>query len=238
MLKKNLTPENRGLYFKITIVWLAIVMVFSFWLSVRNTADPIVLTAMPSAPHQGDPVVATYKLNNPTSATLVTRFEFYINGELLRDGQVTLAPGVSQTFEDVYTNTLPTGQQVNFMVKTQSGQGNFEKLVSTPPVPPQTLSSFISFATFSTSIMTYMTSMVYYNSGFGTSNVGFNIGLFLTLVLLALLIFLELTDSSPSTNGRTMVLGRLKIRFSTVTWVLLIIFLGVVYTRVVMIITG
>jgi hypothetical protein len=233
---KMLVPEKKGPYLKILIVFLAIVMVFCFWLSVRNSAEPVSITVMPLAPRQGEPEIATYKLNNPSSEPLVTGFKFYANGNLLRDGQVTLAPGASQTFELVYNNNLPNGQQLNFMLKTQSAEGNYDKLVSVPPIAPQVLIGFISFATFSTSIMSSMSSMVYYQNSFGISNMGVNIGLIMVFILIALLIFMEL--SGTRIQGKSLALGQLRIRFSSVTWILLIIFLGMVYTRVVLILTG
>lgn len=56
-----------------------------------------------------------------------------------------------------------------------------------------------------------------------------------TIVLIALLIFLELTQ--PLLQKKTIaILKRLRLRFNTVTWVLFIIFMGIVYTRVVMIV--
>jgi len=64
---------------------------------------------------------------------------------------------------------------------------------------------------------------------------GLNVGIIASLTLIALLIFLEVTQ--VHIQGKTVaLLGRLRIRLSTVTWILLIIFLGMVYTRIVMII--
>ena len=82
------------------------------------------------------------------------------------------------------------------MVKTQSGQGNYERVVSSPPYPPQVWSSFVSFASFSTSLVSSMSTMTYYQTTFG-SDIGLNIGLIATAVLIGLLIFLELTKASP-----------------------------------------
>ena len=63
---------------------------------------------------------------------------------------------------------------------------------------------------------------------------GLNIGIIASIVLIALLIFMELTQ--PVIAGRTVAkLGRLRIRLSAVTWILFIIFMGIVYTRMVMI---
>jgi len=81
-----------------------------------------------------------------------------------------------------------------------------------------------------------MSSMTYYQSTFG-SQISLNLGLLFTIILATLLIFLEL--SQPLLQQRTVtVLGRLRLRFSTVTWILFIIFLGIFYTSVMMIIAS
>ena len=78
-----------------------------------------------------------------------------------------------------------------------------------------------------------MSTMTYYQTAF-VSDMGFNVGLICSVVLITLLIFLEL--SKPVVEGRTVaVLGRLIKRFSTVTWLLFIIVMGIVYTTVMMI---
>ena len=80
-----------------------------------------------------------------------------------------------------------------------------------------------------------MSPMTYYQSTFGT-DIGFNVGWLYTIVLIALLIFLELTQ--PLLQEKTIaILKRLRLRFNTVTWILFIIFMGIVYTKVVMILT-
>jgi len=73
--------------------------------------------------------------------------------------------------------------------------------------------------------------MAYYQSNF-SNNTGLNLGILITIILIALLIFLELTQPVIQ-RKTTAVLSRLRIRFSTVTWILLIIFTGIVCTEVV-----
>jgi len=51
---------------------------------------------------------------------------------------------------------------------------------------------FISFASFSTSVMCFMSTMTYYESFSGTS-LGFNGGLLFSVILVLPLIFLELS---------------------------------------------
>ena len=104
------------------------------------------------------------------------------------------------------------------------------------PCPPQIWSSFVSFASFSTSVMGFMGVMTYYQSTFG-ADIGLNIVYLCTVVLMGLLFFLELTQ--PMLNERTIaVLRRLRIMFNSVTWILFIIFMGIVYTKVVMILAA
>jgi len=75
--------------------------------------------------------------------------------------------------------------------------------------------------------------MTYYRSTFGSA-MGLNIGIIVSVVLIILLIFLEL--SQPLLRQKTVaVLGKLRLRFSTVTWILFAIFIGIVYTRIAMI---
>ena len=119
------------------------------------------------------------------------------------------------------------------MVRAMSTWGSCERVVSLPSYPPQIWSSFVSFASISTSVMSFMSSMTYYQSSFG-SEIGFNVGLLCAIVLIGLLIFLELTQ--PLLREKTVtILGRLRLRFNTVTWILFIIFMCIVYTKVAMI---
>jgi hypothetical protein len=285
--------KNRGTVFKLAITLLAILLMASFWLTLRGTSEPVSLSVIPEVPKQGEPILATFKLNNPSSEPVVTSYQLYANGELLKEGTATIAPTSSKTYQYAYANPLKMGEQLNFVVKTQSELGNYESIVSSPPYPPQVWSSFVSFASFSTSVMTSMSTMTYYQSTFG-DNMGLNVGITTALVLIALLIFLELTqpwlrekamailgrrsagvlagapkgtlpeEIPPSTPSSTLLtrmfalsrdwlvtwmvspvlsssrkpksgLRMLRIRFSTITWILFIIFMGIVYTRVVMV---
>jgi hypothetical protein len=225
--------KNRGTYYKLAIIWLVIILVGSFWLSVKSTSDPVVLTVMPEAPKQGEPIIATFQLNNPAAEAQMMSYRFYADGKLLKEGSTVIAPRSGETYQYSYTNPLPVGEQLNFMISAQSPAGSYEKTISTPPYAPQVWTSFISFASFSTSVMTSMANIAYYQSNFG--DIGINVGIITSVILIFLLIFLEL--SAPRIQGGALALGRLRIRFTTLTWILLIIFVGMVYTRVAMILT-
>lgn len=236
MMKMIAHSKNRGTMFKLAILWLAILLLVSFWLTVRDTSELVTIVVMPQAPREGEPIIVTFKLNNPSSHARLTEYQFYANGKLVKEGTTTIASHSVKAYNYAYENRLRMGEQLNFVVKSHSEWGDYEKAVSTPPYPPQVWSSFVSFASFSTSVMSSMSTMTYYQSTFG-SDVGLNVGIIASIVLIVLLIFLEL--SQPVVEGRTIVrLVRLRIRFSTVTWILFIIFMGIVYTKVVMILSG
>jgi len=230
-MKMEQKARNKA-FMKLAFLWLGILFLGSFWLTMRASSSPVSMVVVPEVPREGEPIVATFKLNNPSSEALVMRYEFYANGKLVKEGITTVAPTSSKAYQHAYSNPLKLGEQLNFVVKTQSEQGSYENVISSPPYPPQVWSSFVSFASFSTSVMISMSTMTYYQTAF-VSDMGFNVGLVCTGVLIALLIFLELTK--PVMEGRTIaVTRRLRTRFSTVTWMLFIIFMGVVYTTVMM----
>lgn len=146
---------------------------------------------------------------------------------------ITQAPRESEPVATTFKPSNPSlmREQLGVSVRTESETGSDVKIQSSLPYPPQLGISFLSFASFSSSVMSSMSTMAYYQSNF-TGDIGFDVGTFIVIVLIALLIFLELTG--PVTQGKTTaVLGRLRIRFSTVTWILFIIFMGIVYTKVV-----
>ena len=82
--------------------------------------------------------------------------------------------------------------------------------------------------------MGFMASSTYYESSFGSVDEGLNVGLVISIVLIILLIFLELSEPLLE-EGIYAVLGRLRMRYSTMTAILFIIFMGIVYTKIVMI---
>ncbi len=220
---------------KVIIIWLSILLMASFWVTVRGTSDPVSLAVLPEVPRQGEPIIVTFKLNNPAPQAVTTEYRFYANGELMTEGTQTIPPVSSKLYQYAYENPLQLGEQVNFVVKTSSPQGSYEKAVSLPSYPPQIWSSFVSFASFSTSVMGFMSSSTYYQSSFG-GDMGLNIGILVTIVVIGLLIFLELTQ--PLLQEKSIaVLGRLRLEFNTVTWILFTISMGIIYTRVVMILT-
>ena len=227
------SSQYRGLVLKIGITWLCIFLLAGFLIAMRSNANPITMSIIPEVPKAGEPIVATFSLSNSTDAPSTTSYQLYVNGKLVESGSIAIAPQTSSKHQYAYANPLERGEQVNFVLKTSSDSSSFVKAVSLPAYPPQLMSSFVSFAAFSTSVMSSMMSMEYFTNISGTTS-GINTGIIISVILIALLIFLELTQAITAGKGGT-ILGRYRLGLGNMTTVLFIIFVGMVFTRVVMI---
>ncbi len=191
------------------------------------------MSVIPEVPRTGEPIVATFSINNPSDKPSTTNYQLYVNGRLVESGTTTVAPQASVKYQYAYQNFLERGEQVNFVLKTTSENGNIDKVVSLPAYPSQLMSSFVSFAAFSTSVMSSMVSMEYFNETFGTTST-INTGIIIAVILIALLIFLELTQAVIA-GHRTSTLVGYRTGLGTMSTILFIIFIGMVFTKVVMI---
>ena len=226
--------QQKGLILKIGITWLCIFLLAGFLIAMRSAASPITMSIIPEVPRVGEPIVATFNINNPSDAPSTTSYQLYVNGRLVESGSASIAPQASSKYQYAYTNPLERGEQVNFVLKTSSDSGSFDKMVSLPAYPSQLMSSFVSFAAFSTSVMSSMISVEYFTDTFGTT-AGLNTGIIIFIILIALLIFLELTQAITLGKGIT-ILGSYRVGFRNMSTILFIIFIGMAFTKVVMVI--
>lgn len=232
-MKTVQASQHKGLMLKVAITWLCIFLLLGFFIAIRSSADPVTMSVIPEVPKTGEPIVATFNIKNLSDAPSTTSYQLYVNGKLIESGNATVAPQDSSEYQYAYANTLERGEQVNFVLKTSSDSGSFDKIVSLPAYPSQLMSSFVSFAAFSTSVMSSMVSMEYFDDAFGTTS-GLNMGIIVSVVLIALLIFLELTQAVA--DGRKItVIGSYRAGFKNMSTILFIIFIGMVFTKVVMI---
>jgi len=118
--------NQRGLQLKIVIIWLAILLMGSFWLTVRAGSDPVTLAVVPQVPREEEPIIATFKLNNPSSQAIKAEYQFYANGELMKEGVTIIPPGSSKLYQYAYKNPLLLGEQVNFVLTTISPLSSHE----------------------------------------------------------------------------------------------------------------
>jgi hypothetical protein len=232
-----------GFLFRLAVIWCVIILLGSFLLTLRGNPSPAVITVMPETPRQGEPLLITLKLDNPQPFSQVVNLQFYADGTLMQTGQTAIAPLSGKTYQYDYPSPVNIGQQITFLARTESGGRTSEQSVSIPPFAPEVCSSFISFASFSTSVMSSMVTTVYYQQNFTTATT-MNTGLVVSVVLIVLLIFLELAgaasedSASVEASGGLAFLQRLRVRYSILTWILLIIFIGIVITKIVMILAA
>ncbi len=227
------SPDRQYLS-KTLVIWFAVLVIASLIVGLHDAAAPVSVSVFPQVPSEGVPVVVTFSLNNPSIHTTSADYELYANGKLIMEGVAELDPLSNKKYQYTYVNPLEMGEQVTFLVKSNMDGKSHDEYMSLPAYPPQVWSSFVSFASFSTSVMSYMTTMAYYDEAFG-DNTALNVGVIFSIVLIGLLIYLELTD--PSLNQRSFkVIGDLRIRFGRLSGVLFIIFIGMVFTQVALII--
>lgn len=218
---------------RLLILWLCILNLGALWYSGSHAGEPISLVIAPGFPRQNEEVIATVQLNNPSSQPFVARYQMYALGRLLKEGETTIQAGSSKTFQYAFKNPLRMGEQLNFTVKVQSESGDYKKSISSPPYPPQVWSSFISFASFSTSVMSSLSTATYYQTNFLT-DAKLKLGFIVPVVLIVLLIFLYLTQPAVRIGSRT-ILERLMQRLSPLAVVLFLVFMGMLYTRIVLV---
>ncbi len=89
--------KDRDTAFKLAIIWLAMLLLGSFYLSVRETSEPLSMTVIPQAPREGEPIVATFKLGNPGSEPVVTGSQSYAKGKLVNEGFTTIDGATAKT---------------------------------------------------------------------------------------------------------------------------------------------
>jgi hypothetical protein len=222
---------------KIIIVWLAIIIMGCFWLTTVPGSELVDMAVVPGVPGEDKPIIATFKLNNPTSDATTVGYTFYANEELMLSGASTIAPHSSKKYQYVYKNPLKLGQErVDFVVRAETDGRLCEKIVSHSSHTPQMISSFVSFASVSTSSVGIMASSAGYESSFGSGE-GRNAGIVISMFLIMLLIFFELSEPLMAERIH-VVLGGLRVRFSMLTSILFIIFMSIVYTKIVMVLAS
>ncbi len=225
----------KGIVFKISITWLCIILLAVFFIAIKSGDDPITMSILPEVPRENEPIVVTFDISNVTDLPATTSYQLYVNGRLVESGSVTVTPQSSTRHQYAYENSLKRGEQVNFLLETSSESGNSVEAISLPAYPPQLMSSFVSFAAFSTSVMSSMISMEYFTNTFG-GTAGINTGIIISAILIILMVFLELVQASP-VSRRISILDRYKFNFNNLATILFIVFVGMVFTRIVMIIS-
>lgn len=235
-VEKEKKEGSEKLFLSILMVFVGILFLSSISISQHAKNEPITITVQPSVLREGEPFIVKFNLNNPTQHEDLVDYKLHANSELLTEGSELLERTSARQFIYVYPESPKIGERITFSVKTKSDQGAFEKTLSIPAYPPQIWSSFVSFSSFSTSVLSSsknpsLTSLAAYESKFVDGN-RISLGLIFSLVLITLLIFLELTE--PMGTRGFMIAG-LRIRVGRLSAILFIVFVGMVLTKVVLV---
>lgn len=222
---------------KIVILALAAFFLVSCIASFASENSPIKLYVFPEVPQAGEPIVVTFSMKNYGLVDSPYTYSLYANGEKVMSGRTVVSPFSSKKYQYAYVNDLKVGEKVSFVVRVASKDRTYEEVITAPPYHPYVWSSFVSFAAFSTSMSTTtttsITSMAYYDNSFGVKRV-INVGVIFSVVLIALLIHVEVTE--PFHVNVLNILGRLRRRFTKLSAILFIIFITMIFSQIVMII--
>ena len=225
----TMQSERERLTVRLLIVWLLILPLAAFWLSSLRPKEAADLTVFPVLPKANEPVVATLRVTNPQLEPDPARFTLFADGRIVLEG-VTRVPSESAKVVQ-FARALPEPARGSYAAAVSTARGTLNETHQLPEYSPQVLSSFVSFAASSTTMMTSLINMSYYRSSFAGTNV-LDFGLVLVLVMLGMTIFVEAMSVNPSRAGRLLLgLGMLAHRLRLVLVSLYIVFGGLAVTR-------
>jgi hypothetical protein len=228
--------KRKSIVFKIAILALTVCILGTFWFSGKMSDGQVRMTVMPVVPKEGEPMLVTFTLTNPSPQPLKTGYEFFANGRLIAAGDNLVPEFSATTHQYLYPDSPDVGEQVNFVVRSRSALGDSEEAISLPSYPSQVLLSMVSISSIATSAAGLTNSISYYRSTVGDMS-RIKLSSVLALVLVILLVFAELVQPLQS-NRLNATIGRLRVKFSSITWILFIIFMGILYTNITLIISG
>lgn len=218
---------------KLVLTW--VVVVFLVFLLVGMRRETVMASYYPTYPREGEPIFTKIAVSNLRPDPRRFSVTVYSDGVKLTEWRTEIKGTAEFMFITQADDLL--GQSKRFYIEAVNldDDQRHEAYLMIPPFPPETLSSFVSFASFSTTLMTTMQSFAYYQ-GVVMPQGGLNVGLAASMTLISLLIFQELSDPSYGRVGRRLL--ELRRRYGTYVVVLLIIFFCMVFTRIALILWG
>jgi hypothetical protein len=228
-MTQPIQTERERLTVRLLIVWLLILPLAAFWLSWLRPQEVAELSVFPVLPKANEPVVATLSIGNARAELDPAHFTLLADGRVVLEG-VTHIPGESAKVVQ-FARALPAPARGSYTASVTTAHGALSETHQLPEYSPQVLSSFVSFAASSTTMMTSLVNMSYYRSSFVSANV-LDFGLVLVLVMLGMTIFVEAMSVNPNRAGRVLWgLGMLAHRLRLVLVSLYIVFGGLAITR-------
>src|SRR5687767_11923061 len=161
--------ERERLSVRLLIVWLLIVPLAAFWFSWLRPPEAGDLTVFPVLPKANEPVVATLRVGNPRLEADPARFTLFADGHVVLEGVTTVPAGSAKVMQ--FARTLPDPARGSYSASITTVRGSMNETHQVPEYSPQVLSSFVSFAASSTTMMTSLINMSYYRSSFVSANV-------------------------------------------------------------------
>lgn len=216
--------------------------------SLSMQSEVLTVRTFPTVTKENEPLVITVTLNNIRLKPQKYRLGLYVDGEQVATTEALLEPSATQSF--TYTRASPkTGEALRVYVEAinlDTGEKCREYL-NIPQSPPELWISFSAFSSFATSLTsttstTSLATITYYLNTMGMAaqeaagQPAINTGIIVSITLILLLVFIELTDPAYGKIGRKI--AALRDRYGTLSASLLLIFAGIVLTKVVMIIAA
>lgn len=235
MISKDIFEGHKSYAHKIIALWAFVLSLIMFYQAVGGSV--INVNYFPAFPHNGEPIQVSIRVSNREPEPKVFALKVYVDGSLVADWLADVDAGAIREYHIVKLSSFHIGDSVRVYIDAidvESGKVYYCSAM-VPPFPPETFSSFISFASFSTTLMGYMTTLSYYTTTVTPSD-GVNAGLVISLTLIGLLVFVELTDPTYGKIGERI--RYLRRNFTREAIILLIIFLAMVTTKIIFIIYG
>lgn len=232
---------------QIGLAFAALFLAVLLFSSLSMQSDVLTVRFFPTVTRENEPLVVTATLNNIRLQPQKYRVSLYVDGEQVASAESQLEPASTQCF--TYTRASPKpGEALRIYVEAvnlNTGE-KYREYLNIPQAPPELWISFSAFSSFATSLTststTSLATLTYYLNTMGmtaqeaTGQPAVNTGIIVSIVLILLLIFIELTDPAYGRIGRK--LAALRVRYGTLSASLLLIFAGIVLTKVVMIIAA
>ena len=225
-------------------LFLAVLLIGS--LSMQSEA--LTVRFFPTVTKENEPLVITATLNNIRPKPQKYHLSLYVDGEQVAAVEALLEPAAIQTL--TYTRASPRSSEALRIyveaVNLDTGE-KYREYLNIPQIPPELWISFSAFSSLTTTLTsttstTSLATITYYLNTMGMAAQGaagqptINTGIIISITLILLLVFIELTDPAYGKIGRRI--AALRMRYGTLSTILLLIFVGIVLTKVVMIIAS
>jgi len=204
-------PRTRAAKKPVYLILLVVIIVFLFTLEygiVWDGSRPIKVIVHPTSPREGDVVSILLKVRNTYSSQQLFSLAIHVNGRERVAGEAAISAQAADIYS-FYTPSPAIGDSVKIQAVVSDLAHNkvFEERISVPPCPPELLSGFSSFSSFSSYFMSYITSMSYYVSFLLEPGIQgpLNAGIVMTITLLGLLVFMQLSDPDRIRGPRPVV---------------------------------